>query len=130
MTLKAYPINPSWGFDYSFVLAFLVRFNLIATDQELFYKRMVRDIDDENTPAPIVIKDPSKHIFPFKRSIAYIREHLKAVRHTGYTGIVLFIMLLRMPVAIRNRFTGRTRSILRRMRTTKDSINSKQTSQS
>jgi glycosyltransferase involved in cell wall biosynthesis len=98
-TSKAYRYHSGWGTDMCFILAFLARFDLIATDEVLMRKRI-------NTPAgphgKIVITDPSRHIFPLSRSIPYIRENYRATVGTAYGNLVIRVMLSRMPLAFRN----------------------------
>ena len=98
-TIEAYRFNGGWGTDMCFILAFLVRFNLIATDEVLMRKRI-------SVPAAmdgrILIEDPSRHIFPLAKSIQYLRENLKASANTTYQHIVLRVMLRRLPLAFRN----------------------------
>ena len=101
-TIKEYRFNDKWGTDMCLGLAFLARFNLIATDEVLFDKRVIRPTDNEKHVDPIVIKSPSRHIFPLSESKTYIHEYYKAVRTTPYKYLVVFIMLLRLPIAIRN----------------------------
>ena len=98
-TIEAYRFNRGWGTDMCFILAFLVRFDLIATDEVLMRKRI-------SVPAAIDgkirIEDPTRHIFPLARSIQYLRENLKASAHTEHKNLVLRVMLRRLPLAIRN----------------------------
>lgn len=101
-TIKEYWFNDKWGTDMCFGLAFLARYNLIATDEVLFDKRVVRPTDNEKHVDHIVIKSPSRHIFPLDESITYIHEYYKAVRTTPYKYIAVLIMLIRLPIAIRN----------------------------
>lgn len=101
-TIGEYFWNRNWGTDMCFNLAFLVRFNLVCTDEVMLDKRVVRETDRANRVDPIIIEDPSRQIFPFTETIKYIREHYMAVRTTRYGFIVVLVMLSRVPIAIRN----------------------------
>lgn len=101
-TIKEYCWNSNWGTDMCFSLAFLARFNLIATDEVLFYKRLIRSSDNEKQADSILTKNPNRSIFPLKESVKYIHEYYKAVRTTPYKNLVIFIMILRLPIAVRN----------------------------
>lgn len=101
-TINEYWFSEKWGTDMCFGLAFLSRYNLLATDEVLFDKRVIRSSDVESHADPMIIKDPTRSIFPFYGSKDYIIENFKAVRNTPYKYLVLFVMLTRLPVAIRN----------------------------
>lgn len=101
-TINEYWFNENWGTDMCFGLAFLTRFNLIATDEVLFDKRVVRPSDNEKEANPIVIKNPNRHIFPLTESVKYIHEYYKAVRTTPYKNLVILVMISRLPTAVRN----------------------------
>jgi glycosyltransferase involved in cell wall biosynthesis len=101
-TIERYWVNDTWGTDMCFGLAFLTRYNLVATDEVLFDKRLARQTDIKEHVDPIVINNPSRYIFPLSGSIAYILEYFRAARTTRYKYMVLFVMLLRLPIAIRN----------------------------
>jgi glycosyltransferase involved in cell wall biosynthesis len=101
-TVNEYWISEKWGTDMCFGLAFLSRYNLIATDEVLFDKRVVRASDQESHADPMIIKDPTRSIFTFHGSKEYFIENFKAVRTTPYKYLVLFVMLTRLPYAIRN----------------------------
>lgn len=101
-TINEYWFNEEWGTDMCFGLAFLTRYNLIATDEVLFDKRVIRPAEDGEYAGPVVIKDPSRYIFPLSESKTYILENYKAARTTPYKYLVFLIMLLRLPIAIRN----------------------------
>lgn len=101
---ESFRLNNSWGNDLCFILAFLVRFNLFATDEVLFYKRIVRDDDNEEVVHPILDTDYEKSTFLIEKSIRFIYEHYKAVRGTPYTYLVLRVMLSRVPIAFRNKW--------------------------
>ena len=115
-TAKQYFINDAWGSDICFNLAFLTRYNLIATDEVLFYKRVIRETDNEHHADPIVIKKSNKRSFPFNRSSEYIREHYKATKGTQYKNIVILIMIYRMMISFRNKCLGRLESVIRGIR--------------
>ncbi|MFC1764317.1 glycosyltransferase family 2 protein [Planctomycetota bacterium] len=101
--------NRNWGADCCFVLAFLARFNLMASDEVLFYKRMVRPTDSPTRVDVITIKNPSRHIFSLKKCRRYIRENCKAVKGTPYERLVLVTLILRLPTAMRNYLLKRLR---------------------
>jgi glycosyltransferase involved in cell wall biosynthesis len=106
-TVKEYFFKSVWGSDMCFNLAFLTRFNLVATDEVLFHKRLVRPSDNEKQADPIVIEKPYRHIFPLKESLRYIRENYRAAHVTPYGPLVLLVMLSRLPIAVRNAIAGR-----------------------
>ena len=101
---KEYVFNTTEGSDICFILAFLTRFNLIATDEVLFYKRVIRSDDNEHE---VHLHHPFVSMFPVGKSIEYIREHHNAVRNTPYKNLVMLIMLLRIPLAFRNQWISK-----------------------
>jgi glycosyltransferase involved in cell wall biosynthesis len=103
-TIEAYRFNRVWGTDMCFMLAFLARFDLLATDEVLMRKRIRRPAAKNDM---VLIEDPSRHIFPLAQSVAYVRENLKAAANTEYRGLVLRVMLRRLPIAIRNSLSDR-----------------------
>ncbi|MCP4397502.1 MAG: glycosyltransferase family 2 protein [bacterium] len=118
-TIEAYFPNKTWGTDMCFNLAFLTRFNLIATDAVLFHKRVVRSTDCEERVDPIIITNPHKYIFPFKESVRYIHENYKAA-DLRYKPLVL-LLLGRIPIAFNNELSRWTLrrlvySVLRKIR--------------
>lgn len=108
--------NENWGADCCFVLAFLARHKLLGTDDVLFYKRTYMPENKINKLEQIAA-DPSKFIFPFKKSIRYIYEHYKATKGTPYCGLTVLVMITRLPIAMRNRLAGKFRSITRKFST-------------
>jgi glycosyltransferase involved in cell wall biosynthesis len=111
-TADEYFFNDSYASDVVFNLAFLVRFNLIATDEILSHKRVVRkSIEDKpDKIVPIVPKRPNRTMKP-KRAIRYIYECYKATRTTKYKKIVLFTLVSQMPKIILNGMQERFDSI-------------------
>ena len=93
------PLNNDWGSDMCFVLAAISRSGLCIDNRVLFQKRIVRDNERQNLASKIIIAHPNMQIFPFTKSIEYIRNNLKAVRGTNYSFIVMIIMIARMPQA-------------------------------
>ena len=104
-TLRAYPIRTGWGTDFSFNLAFLTRFDIIGTDEVLFYKRVIRrSVEDQpDAPTPIVIRNVERYTFRPRNAFGYIRECYEAARNTPYKNVVLLTMLSRIPASIINR---------------------------
>ena len=100
-TITAYFPNRTWGSDMCFNLAFLTRFHLIATDKVLFHKRIERITDSEQSVAPIIITDPSRHIVPLRKSMRYIYENYRAA-YRPYKPLVISVLALRMPLVMRN----------------------------
>ncbi len=94
-TIDAYFVRRVWGGDMCFNLAFLVRFNWIATD-EILYRV---GIDKATTPD---LTHPQKNIFPLKESISYIYNNYLASRGTPYQWLVLWTMFSRLPQVIWN----------------------------
>lgn len=113
-TIQEYYFPDVWGSDYCFNLAFLTRFNLIGTDQVLHYKRVIFASECKEHVTPTLIDNPNRHIFPFKESLTYIRENDRAVRNTPYRILVAFIMILRLPLAIRNEYYDTIKYVLNR----------------
>ena len=101
-TVDAYWTPGVWGDDMCFSIAFLTRFNLIATDEVLFNKRVIRKDDNREKANPMPIMQPNRDTFPFYESATYIRECYKAAHLTPYKYLVLFTMLRRLPGSIRN----------------------------
>lgn len=101
-TVEQYFFSKIWGSDHCFVLAFLLRFKLVCSDEVLLYKRVVGENDKMRRPQMIVIAYPNRRIFPFKKSFGYIHENYKAARGTKYKYLVLFILLKRLPMSFRN----------------------------
>lgn len=73
-TVDEYFFTDGWGTDMSFATAFLCRYDLVATDEVLFDKRVVRASDRPDRPDPMVVDRPSRHIFPLIETVSYIRE--------------------------------------------------------
>lgn len=105
-TIQEYFFGEVWGSDYCFNLAFLARFNLIGTDQVLHYKRVESSSDNEVQVHPVLVENSSRHIFPLNESLRYLCENYRAARTTPYRGLVVFVMLLRLPIAIRNEYVS------------------------
>jgi glycosyltransferase involved in cell wall biosynthesis len=122
-TLKEYPIRKGWGTDFSFSLAFLARFNIIGTDEVLFYKRAIRRsvIDHPDFVTPIVIRNVNRYTFRPKRAFRFILEHYKAACTTPYKNLVVFTMLSRIPSSVINaimyKLTRKAESLSRRINT-------------
>lgn len=112
-TAKAYFTNGAWGCDVCFCLAFLTRYDLIATDEVLFYKRVTRETDNEHHVDPIIINNPHKRSFPFNRSFEYIREHDKATKGSQYANTILLLMIYRATISFRNKCSGRLKFLVR-----------------
>jgi len=105
-----------WGPDDCFVLAFLARFNFICTEEVLFHKRVANSNDDKDNPVLIVVHNPARHIFPFKKSRKYIYESYKAVRKTPYRNMVLCVMLWRLVISFRNYILSKLEKMVKRAR--------------
>lgn len=100
-TIAVYFFNNARGSDMCFNLAFLARFDLIATDEVLFHKRIERATDQEQAVDPIIIKDPSRHLIPLQQSLRYLYENYKAAPGF-YKPLVIGVLGLRMPLVMRN----------------------------
>lgn len=105
LMMREYFMNDRWGTDTSFATGFLCRSDLLASDEVLFEKRVVRDTDRAQAADPMVVRRPQRHIFPLIESVSYVREHFRAARSTRYRYLVLLVMLLRIPIAFRNELT-------------------------
>lgn len=101
---KAYVFKGTYASDICLILAFLTRFDLLATDDVLLYKREIRPTDNE---AQVHHLHPHVSMFPIGKTIEYIREHYTATRTTPYKNLVLLTMLLRVPLAIRNEWLSK-----------------------
>ena len=114
---KQNPFNNSiWGSDMLFVLAALAQKGVFIDKRVLFKKRIVREADSLDTAVnKIEITNPQRHIFHLNGSIKYIRGNYSAVYNTPYRFLVLFVMILRLPVAIRNEGKNFIKGILRRI---------------
>ena len=96
-TIKEYPLNSEGGSDMCFNLAFLTRFNLIATDEVLFHKRVVRESDEEIKVNPIVINNP------YRRAVVspkFYLEYYMAARKSKYEYLVFFTLILIWPYMV------------------------------
>ncbi len=100
--VSEYFITEAWGSDMCFGSLFLTHYKLLATDEVLFHKRVIRPSDNPTVLNPIVIQEPSRHIFSLEKSLDYIREYYHALRSTPYKYLALTVLFLRMPIAIRN----------------------------
>jgi glycosyltransferase involved in cell wall biosynthesis len=101
-TISKYWFNEEWGTDMCLGIAFLTRFTLLASDEVLFSKRVVRAGDKPHVLNPIVVQDATRKIFPLSVTKSYIREYRKAAHGTPYESTVVLTMLLRVPIAVRN----------------------------
>ena len=114
---KHSPLNDSeWGSDMIFVLAAIAQKGIFIDKRVLFKKRLVRETDSLDTAvSKIEIKNPQRHIFHLNGSIGYIRGNYRAVYNIPYRFLVLLVMLLRLPVAIRNEGGNFIKGVLRRL---------------
>jgi len=101
-TIEKYFINEKWGSDYCFNLAFLSRYNIYCSNEVLLQKRIKRDSDNVKIKNLIVIDSPTYHIFPFFKSIEYMKENFNATKSTNYWPIVLFVIFTRIFISLRN----------------------------
>ena len=97
-----YFINEKWGSDNCFNLAFLTQHNIYCSDRVLIQKRIERETDNMESINPIIIDSPQFHIFPFSKSIEYIKENFKATKSTQYWPIVCVVLLIRVLISFRN----------------------------
>lgn len=111
--IPLYFMTEAWSTDVCFALAFLARNNIIASDEVLFHKRVSRETDCKDKVEMLVVKRPGCDTFPFNRSFGFIRESYKAVKDTKYKGIVLVVMVLRLPKSFKNKCVGRAKSMIR-----------------
>ena len=97
-TANQYFFSDNYASDIAFNLAFLARYNLIATDEILFHKRVFRKhiVDTPDKIIPLVSKRPNRTITP-KRAIKYFYECYKATRSTKYKRTAIFAMILQIP---------------------------------
>lgn len=102
--LREFDLNERWGNDMCFVLAFLTRFRLYATDEFLMYKRYAQPDDDEQVVHPLSDANYDRYTFPIEHGFQFISEHYKAVKTTPYAPLVVLVMLSRVPLAFRNKW--------------------------
>ena len=107
--VAVYYINEAWGADVAFGLAFLARNNIIASDEVLFHKRVIRETDCEDKVDILVIGKPGS--YSIRRE--YVRECLRTVNNTSYRKITISIMAFRSLVSFRNKCIRRMRSTMR-----------------
>ena len=102
-TIRRYfPQNNPW-YDHCFIFAFLIRYKLIATDEILFYKRLVRPYEDKRHVNPIIVGRADRHVH-IKASLKYIHEFYKISKNTPYQILVPTVMALRLPFIFINSF--------------------------
>jgi hypothetical protein len=99
-TADEYFFNESYSSDTVFNLAFLVRYNLIATDEVLLHKRTARKSIQDRPDKIIPIAPKKPHAMKPKRMIRYIYECYKATRTTKYKKIVLLALMSQIPKII------------------------------
>ena len=80
--------------DMCFNFAFIVRYNLIAVDDVLFNKRVIRKSDKEERVDPIIIKNPYKYCIV---NPGFYYGYYKAARNTRYKYFVLCSIMLIWP---------------------------------
>ncbi len=94
-TLNDFPIRNLPGNDICFGLAFLTRFNLVATDRVLFHKRVARLSDETGRTDHIVITDPYRYAVLNPK---FYFQYYIAARKTEYRYFVTFALLAIWPV--------------------------------
>ncbi len=110
--VAVYYITEAWGSDVGFGLAFLARNNIIASDEVLIHKRVVRETDCEDKVEMLAIGKPDNYSI----RVEYFRECLRAVNGTPYRKITILIMTLRSLVSLRNKFIRRARSVMKALK--------------
>jgi len=102
--IDEYFVTDNWGTDNCFAAAVLTRLNVLATDDVLFYKRVILPHENDKQFTPMEIGNPQKFIFPFKGCLTHLHEYYLATRTTPYVFLVIFVMTLRIPIAFRNEY--------------------------
>jgi glycosyltransferase involved in cell wall biosynthesis len=92
--INSYPLNSKAGSDMVSNFAFLARANVIAVDDVLFSKRIVRSSDCLGSVDPILIRNPYRYAV---MKLGFYLEYYRAAQQTEYRFRVLLALVFVFP---------------------------------